>query len=135
MVEVARIAARLPKDRAGQVLEQPHITSDVATLDLVRGGRRAPKETIRKTPARDAHNVTEDRGCSYSEVHERTTTHRTRFGLDQHVADAASVDWGDFVADPDRAADEDVGTQPAPVDERTEETRPRELLEVSARLG
>ena len=51
------------------------------------------------------------------------------------MADAASVDRRDFVAEPDRAADEDVGTQPAAVDERTEETRPRELLEVSAWLG
>jgi hypothetical protein len=48
---------------------------------------------------------------------------------------AASVDRRDFVAEPDRAADEDVGTQPAAVDERTEETRSRELLEVSAWLG
>ena len=48
---------------------------------------------------------------------------------------AASVDRRDFVAEPDRAADEDVGTQPAAVDERTEETRSRQLLEVSAWLS
>jgi len=54
---------------------------------------------------------------------------------DRGRPDAASVDRHDFVAEPDRAADEDVGTQPAAVDERTEETRPRELLEVSAWLG
>ena len=44
MVVVAGVARRFDEGRAGRMLEHPEVAVEVVALDLVRGGRGAPKE-------------------------------------------------------------------------------------------
>src|SRR5205823_2649209 len=48
-IVVAGVAARLYEPATGRMLHYPEIAVDVVALDLMRRGRRAPQETIRKT--------------------------------------------------------------------------------------